>query len=33
VPEVLEVRGEVFMETKAFEKMNERRVAAGRRPS
>ena len=30
VPEVLEVRGEVFMETKAFEKMNERRVAAGK---
>ena len=30
IPEVLEVRGEVYMETKAFEKMNERRVAAGK---
>jgi len=28
-PRELEVRGEVFMETKPFEKMNERRVAAG----
>jgi DNA ligase (NAD+) len=30
VPEVLEVRGEVYMETKAFEKLNELRVAAGK---
>jgi DNA ligase (NAD+) len=28
-PPELEVRGEVFMETRAFEKMNERRVEAG----
>jgi DNA ligase (NAD+) len=28
-PEELEVRGEVYMETRAFEKMNERRVAEG----
>jgi DNA ligase (NAD+) len=30
VPDVLDVRGEVYMETKAFEKLNERRVAAGK---
>jgi DNA ligase (NAD+) len=29
VPEELEMRGEVYMETRAFEKLNERRVAAG----
>lgn len=28
-PRELEVRGEVFMETRAFERLNERRVAAG----
>jgi DNA ligase (NAD+) len=30
VPEVLEVRGEVYMETKAFERLNRRRVEAGK---
>ncbi|HEY2923652.1 MAG TPA: NAD-dependent DNA ligase LigA [Candidatus Eisenbacteria bacterium] len=29
IPEELEMRGEVYMETRAFEKLNERRVAAG----
>lgn len=29
-PEVLEVRGEVYMETKAFERLNQRRVEAGK---
>lgn len=30
VPEVLEVRGEVYMETKGFERLNRRRVDAGK---
>jgi DNA ligase (NAD+) len=30
VPEVLEVRGEVYMDTKAFERLNRRRVEAGK---
>ncbi|MGH7682489.1 MAG: DNA ligase LigA-related protein, partial [Candidatus Eiseniibacteriota bacterium] len=32
VPDVLEVRGEVYMEQKGFDRMNERRVKAGEKP-
>ncbi len=32
LPEALEVRGEVFMETRPFERLNERRVKMGEKP-
>jgi DNA ligase (NAD+) len=32
VPDVLEVRGEVYMERKAFDRMNQLRVKAGEKP-